>query len=140
MFQLFWFALGFFFPGKSWFQIAARVENFEKLEVLLNKYFFLGWENLVFCLSWTLFLFLLSSSKKKFQYATFLGIKWNVHHGFIRTSWIKLEVRMSLHLCILGNPWDILQKNVPLLKLLIQKLNPYWYMETDSYSYVPYDL
>lgn len=41
---------------------------------------------------------------------------------------------------ILGNPWDVLQKNVPLLKLLIQKLNPYWYMETDSYSYVPYDL
>jgi len=26
---------------------------------------------------------------------------------------------------ILGNPWDVLQKNVPLLKLLIQKLNPY---------------
>jgi len=41
---------------------------------------------------------------------------------------------------ILGNPWDVLQKNVPLLKLLIQKLNPYWYMGTDSYSYVPYDL
>lgn len=85
----------------------------------------------------SIFILLLRSQVQSFSV---LSIKWDVGSRFRRTYWVKSELRMLPSLRVLGSPWDVLQKNVPLLKLLIQKLNPYWYMETDSYSYVPYDL